>query len=87
MRPALVLGLGLAMIRQLTGLFLATFYAPTIFELAGFHSPSIAILETVGLGIVFVIMSIVAMNLMDRVGRRPTMLMGLAGMCVGLFLV
>ena len=87
MRPALVLGLGLAMIRQLTGLSLATFYAPTIFELAGFHSASTAILETVGLGIVFVVMSIVAMNLMDRLGRRPTMLVGLAGMCVGLIVL
>jgi len=56
-RPALVLGLGLAMIRQLTGLSLATFYAPTIFELAGSHSASTAILETVGVGIVFVVMS------------------------------
>ncbi len=83
-RPALVLGLGLAMIRQLTGLSLATFYAPTIFELAGFHSASTAILETVGMGIVFVVMSVVAMNLMDRLGRRPLMLLGLAGMCVGL---
>ena len=82
--PALVLGLGLAMIRQLTGLSLATFYAPTIFELAGFHSASMAILQTVGMGVVFVVMSIVAMNLMDRLGRRPTMLVGLAGMFIGL---
>jgi len=29
-------------------------------------------------------MSVVAMNLMDRMGRRPLMLLGLAGMCVGL---
>ncbi len=86
-RPALVLGLGLAMIRQLTGLSLATFYAPTIFELAGFRSASTAILETVGMGIVFVVMSVVAMNLMDRLGRRPTMLVGLAGMCVGLIVL
>jgi SP family galactose:H+ symporter-like MFS transporter len=86
-RPALVLGLGLAMIRQLTGLSLATFYAPTIFELAGFHSASTAILETVGMGIVFVVMSVVAMNLMDKLGRRPLMLLGLAGMCVGLIVL
>jgi MFS family permease len=36
------------------------------------------------MGIVFVVMSVVAMNLMDRLGRRPLMLVGLAGMCVGL---
>lgn len=86
-KPALVLGLGLAMIRQLTGLSLATFYAPTIFELAGFHSASTAILQTVGVGIVFVIMSIVAMNVMDKLGRRPTMLLGLAGMCIALIVM
>ena len=87
LRPALVLGLGLAMIRQLTGLSLATFYAPTIFELAGFHSASTAILQTVGMGVVFVVMSIVAMNLMDRLGRRPPMLLGLAGMFIGLIVL
>ena len=86
-RPALVLGLGLAMIRQLTGLSLATFYAPTIFELAGFHSASTAILQTVGLGVVFVVMSIVAMNVMDKFGRRPTMLLGLVGMCIALIVM
>jgi sugar porter (SP) family MFS transporter len=83
-KPALLLGLGLAVLRQLTGLSLATFYAPTIFELAGSGSASTAILETVGLGVVFVIMSIVAMNLVDRVGRRPLMLSGLLGMLLGL---
>lgn len=83
-KPALVLGLGLALIRQLTGLSLATFYAPTIFELAGFHSASTAILEAVLVGVVFVVMSIVAMNLVDRVGRRPLMLWGYIGMFLGL---
>lgn len=83
-RPALLLGLGLAVLRQLTGLSLATFYAPTIFELAGFHSASTAILETVGLGVVFVSMSLVAMKLVDRLGRRPLMLSGLLGMLLGL---
>ena len=82
--PALVLGLGLALIRQLTGLSLATFYSPTIFELAGFHSASTAIFEAVLVGIVFVVMSIVAMNLVDRVGRRPLMLWGYIGMFLGL---
>lgn len=83
-KPALALGLGLAAIRQLTGLSLATFYAPTIFELAGFHSASTAILETVALGVVFVVMSLVAMRLVDRWGRRPLMLTGLLGMLIGL---
>ncbi|MEQ9617855.1 MAG: sugar porter family MFS transporter [Deltaproteobacteria bacterium] len=86
-KPALVLGLGLALIRQLTGLSLATFYAPTIFELAGFHSASTAILEAVLVGIVFVVMSIVAMNLVDRLGRRPLMLWGYIGMFLGLVIL
>ena len=79
--------MGLAVLRQLTGLSLATFYAPTIFELAGSHSASTAILETVGLGVVFVAMSLVAMKLVDKVGRRPLMLFGLVGMLLGLIIL
>ena len=39
------------------------------------------------MGVVFVVMSIVAMNLMDRLGRRPPMLLGLAGMFIGLIVL
>ncbi len=83
-RPALIVGIGLAIFRQVTGLYIIIFYAPTIFEFAGFESASIDILATVGVGVVNVVMTIVAMRLVDQVGRRPLLLIGLAGMVLSL---
>ncbi|MFQ5952823.1 MAG: sugar porter family MFS transporter [Candidatus Omnitrophota bacterium] len=79
-RPALIVGVGLAILQQVTGINTVIYYAPTIFQSAGFKSASSAILATVGVGIVNVIMTVVAMQLVDRIGRRPLLLIGLAGM-------
>lgn len=79
-RPALIVGIGLAIFQQITGINTVIYYAPTIFEFAGFKSASSAILATLGVGIVNVIMTVVAMQLLDRLGRRPLLLIGLSGM-------
>ncbi len=69
-RPALVVGLGLAIFQQITGINTVIYYAPKILQAAGFNSASGAIL--------------VAMFLVDRAGRRPLLLVGIAGMIVTL---
>ena len=79
-RPALVVGLGLAIFQQITGINTVIYYAPRILQSAGFDSASGAILATVGVGVVNVGMTIVAMFLVDRAGRRPLLLVGIAGM-------
>jgi SP family galactose:H+ symporter-like MFS transporter len=83
-RPALVVGLGLAVFQQITGINTVIYYAPRILQAAGFNSASGAILATVGVGIVNVAMTILAMFLVDRAGRRPLLLVGIAGMIVTL---
>ncbi len=83
-RPALIVGIGLAVLQQVTGINTVIYYAPTIFQFAGFKSASSAILATVGLGIVNMLMTVVAMQLLDRVGRRPLLLIGIAGMVLSL---
>jgi sugar porter (SP) family MFS transporter len=87
LRPALLVGVGLAMAQQVTGINTVIYYAPTILKFAGFSSSSVAILASVGVGIVNVLLTLVAMQLIDRVGRRPLLLVSLAGMCLGLFLL
>ena len=83
-RPALIVGIGLAAFQQLTGINTVIYYAPTILEFAGFQSAAISILATAGIGMINVIMTIVAISLIDRVGRRPLLLIGLIGMIISL---
>src|SRR5438034_4996448 len=83
-RPALVVGLGLAVFQQITGINTVIYYAPKILQTAGFNSASGAIMATVGVGVVNVGMTIIAMFLVDRAGRRPLLLVGIAGMIVTL---
>jgi SP family galactose:H+ symporter-like MFS transporter len=83
-RPALLVGVALAIFQQITGINTVIYYAPTIFQFAGFASASASILATVGVGIVNVVFTAVAVWLLDRVGRRPLLLVGQAGMIVGL---
>ncbi|UVE51665.1 sugar porter family MFS transporter [Haloferax larsenii] len=84
MRPALVVGVGLAVLQQVTGINTVIYYAPTILESTGFES-SASILATVGIGVVNVVMTIVAVLLIDRTGRRPLLSVGLVGMTLTLF--
>jgi sugar porter (SP) family MFS transporter len=86
-RPALVVGIGLALFQQITGINTVIYYAPTIFQMAGFRSEAGAILATVGVGVVNVLLTVVAMGLVDRVGRRPLLLVSLGGMIVSLSLL
>lgn len=78
-RPALIVGIGLAAAQQVTGINTVIYYAPTILESTGFGSIA-SILATVGIGVINVVMTVVAILLLDRVGRRPLLLGGMAGM-------
>src|SRR5262249_10806696 len=79
-RPALIVGLGLAIFQQVTGINTVIYYAPVMIRSAGIPSASGAILATLGIGIVNVFMTVVSMRLLDRMGRRPLLLFGIAGM-------
>lgn len=80
-RPVLFLGAMLGFIQQVTGINTIIYYAPTIFQLAGFPDASSSILATVGIGIVNVLATIFAIFYLDKLGRRPLLLTGLVGMC------
>ncbi len=86
-RMPLIVGVGLAIFQQITGINTVIYFAPTIFQASGLSSASAAILATAGIGIVNVLMTMVAIWLVDRVGRRMLLLWGLAGMGVSLCLL
>lgn len=86
-RAALVVGIGLAIFQQITGINTIIYYAPTIFKLAGFQSATTAILATMGIGVVLVIFTTISLPLIDTLGRRPLLLIGLGGMAISLLML
>ncbi len=83
-RLPLIVGVGLAILQQVTGINTVIYFAPTIFQASGLSSASAAILATAGIGVVNVIMTALALWLVDRIGRRILLLTGMAGMGLSL---
>ena len=85
-RPALIVGVGIAFINQMVGVNAVIYYAPTILKDAGFSS-SAAILATTGVGILNMLVTLCALLLIDRVGRRPLLLIGISGVLLALIVL
>jgi len=82
-RPALVVGMGLAVLQQIVGINTIIYYAPTTLTNVGFGN-SAAIISNLGIGVVLVVMTLVALRMIDRVGRKPLLLAGAVGMFLSL---
>lgn len=83
LRAAVVVGLTLAVLQQFAGINAITYYAPTIMQETGL-SASNSILYSVFIGVINFATAIVSLWLIDRVGRRPLLLVSLDGMFVAL---
>jgi MFS transporter, SP family, sugar:H+ symporter len=84
-RPALLVATGLAVFQQLVGINTIIYYAPTTLTNVGFAKTS-AIYANLIIGVVNVLMTVIAVRIIDRVGRKPMLYAGVAGM-VGSLLV
>jgi SP family sugar:H+ symporter-like MFS transporter len=83
LRPALIVAVGLAVFQQLIGINTIIYYAPTTLTQVGYSSSS-AIYANIVIGVLNVAMTIVAIRLVDRVGRKPMLRFGLVGMVTSL---
>ncbi len=83
MRPLLLVGIGLAVFQQFVGVNTVIYYAPTILQDTGLTADT-AIAQTLGVGITNVVFTIVAILLLDKVGRRPLLLTGTGFLVVAL---
>lgn len=81
--PLVWVGIGLAALQQFTGINVVFYYGGTLWQAAGFTESS-ALFTNVINGTVNVAFTIVALLLIDRVGRRPLLLVGSVGMAVTL---
>jgi sugar porter (SP) family MFS transporter len=86
-RIALLIAVGLAILQQLDGVTVLIFYAPMIMQQAGFPKASEAIRITMIVGIWNLVCTMIAVWLVDRIGRRPLLLFGTLGMAAGLILM
>ncbi len=85
LRKPLMVGIGLAVFQQFTGINAIIYYSDKIFAAAGFATPADqASATTWAVGGVNVLATIIAVAYVDRFGRRPLLLCGLVGMAVSL---
>ena len=84
MRLVLTIGIAVAVLQQITGINSVFFYAPMIFEQSGIGTDA-SFMQAVLVGIVNLVFTIVAMLLIDKLGRRPLLGIGLAGIALCMF--
>ena len=83
---AILLAFCFALFNQLSGINAIIYYAPRVFEMAGLGAQG-SLLSTVGIGLINFIFTLVAINFIDKVGRRKLMLIGSVGLIASLALV
>jgi sugar porter (SP) family MFS transporter len=84
-RGSLFIAAGLTVLQQVTGINTIIYYGPQIFELAGSASHASAIFATLLVALVNVLFTLVGIALVDRVGRKPLLYVGVSGMTIALF--
>jgi sugar porter (SP) family MFS transporter len=84
-RTPLKIGLGLAVLQQITGINAIIYYSDKIFEAAGFTTPAAQTAATTwAIGAVNVLATFIAIAFIDKLGRRPLLIAGLIGMALSL---
>ncbi|QHT68932.1 sugar porter family MFS transporter [Rhodocytophaga rosea] len=85
-RTPVMLAILFAFFNQASGINAIIYYAPRIFEMAGLGKSS-ALLSSAGVGLINFLFTLIAINSIDRFGRRTLMLIGSVGLIVTLGLV
>jgi len=82
----LIIGILLSIFQQAVGINVVLYYAPTIFKGLGFGNDA-AMWQTVIMGFVNIIFTLVAIFTVDKFGRKPLLIIGSAGMAIGMFAI
>lgn len=83
MRTIMVIALGIAFFQQITGINAIFYYAPTIFEQAG-GTTDASFLQAIVVGLTNLVFTLVAIRLIDKLGRKPLLIIGTATMAMAL---
>jgi SP family galactose:H+ symporter-like MFS transporter len=82
-----LLGVGLQLIQQWTGINIVLYYAPEVFKNIGFQSLHSQMWCTVSIGVVNVLTTLLAIRYLDRWGRKPILYLGMTTMFIALLLI
>jgi MFS transporter, SP family, galactose:H+ symporter len=81
----LIIGIGIMILTEFTGIDTIVYYTPKIFKIAGYISNEQSILPAIIVGGANVIFTVLSIFLLDRMGRRPLYFIGLSGLIITLF--
>jgi SP family xylose:H+ symportor-like MFS transporter len=82
----IIIGILLSVFQQFVGINVALYYAPRIFESMG-AAKDASLAQTVVMGLVNVIFTVVAIMTVDKWGRKPLLMVGSVGMAIGMFAI
>ncbi len=85
-KKVIIIGILLSVFQQFVGINVALYYAPRIFESMGAGKDA-SLMQTVIMGLVNVIFTVVAIFTVDKWGRKPLLMVGSAGMAAGMFAI
>ncbi|RLQ94642.1 D-xylose transporter XylE [Falsibacillus albus] len=83
-KTVIMIGILLSIFQQFVGINVALYYAPRIFESMG-AAKDASMLQTIVMGLVNVVFTVIAIMSVDRWGRKPLLMIGSIGMAVGMF--
>lgn len=86
LRVVLLIGIVIAILQQITGINSVFFYAPMIFEQSGIGTDA-AFTQAIYVGLANLIFTILAIMMIDKIGRKPLLIFGLMGIAISMFVL
>ena len=86
LRRVLLIGLVIGIVQQITGINAVFFYAPMIFQQSGIGTDA-AFSQAVLVGLINLVFTVIAIGLVDKLGRKPLLILGLTGITLSMLLL
>jgi len=86
LKTVLTIGIVVAVLQQITGINSVFFYAPMIFEQSGLRVDA-SFSQAIYVGLINLVFTIIAMMLIDKIGRKPLLIFGVTGIAISMFVL